>query len=72
MSQISEKITSAVSAQAYLVVGHQEDGSGWLAIKAGGEVLLQVALHPHHKGLLGYELILGNRFGTGTLPVTLL
>ncbi len=55
-----------------LVIGHSEDGGGWLVIKSGEQVLAQVVLPRSQKDQLGYELILGNKFGSGVLPVTLL
>jgi hypothetical protein len=55
-----------------LVIGHSEDGGGWLMVKAGDQVLAQVALPQVQMDQLGYELLLGNKFGNGILPVSLL
>ena len=54
-----------------MLVDHREDGGGFLSLLAGEAVLAQVALTPQQKRLLGYELILGNHFGQGKLPVRL-
>jgi len=56
---------------ALLIVGHSDDGGGWLMVKSGERVLARVVLPPFQKDQLGYELLLGNKFGSGVLPVTL-
>jgi len=54
-----------------ILVDHREDGGGFISLQAGETLLAQVALTPQQKRLLGYELILGNHFGQGKLPVRL-
>ncbi len=62
---------SETAPPGFLVIEHRQDGGALMTLKVGAEVLAQVTLTPHQKRLLGYELILGNHFGDGTLPVTL-